>query len=105
MRKILMSLLLASAAASPALAQHDDKSDRQQAREERQQAREERQQARQESRSEARTEHNAPQGGQSGDYARSQQVNVPQQNFSGGGSQHVNVERGHGNAYPNGTMG
>jgi hypothetical protein len=48
MRKVLISLLLASAAASPALAQRPDPSDRQQAREERQQAREDRQSAREE---------------------------------------------------------
>jgi hypothetical protein len=46
MRKLLISILLASAAATPALA--DPPKDRDQAREERQQAREERQQARQE---------------------------------------------------------
>src|SRR5689334_11684410 len=56
MRKVLISLLLAGAAATPALAQPHDPSDRQQAREERQQAHEERQQARQESRSERAAE-------------------------------------------------
>ena len=50
MRKVLISLLLASAAASPALAERPDNSDRQQAREERQQAREDRQSARAEPR-------------------------------------------------------
>ncbi len=60
MRKLLISILLASAAASPAIAQdrgnHDDRPDRaehQQAREQRQQVREERQQVREE-RSQAR---------------------------------------------------
>ena len=96
MRKILMSLLLASAAASPALAQHDDRSDRQQAREERQQAREERQQARE--------EHNAPQGGHS-ENVRSQQVNVPQQNFTGGGQQHVDGQGARDNANSRGLWG
>jgi hypothetical protein len=48
MRKVLITLLLASAATSPALAQRPDPSDRQQAREERQQAREDRQSAREE---------------------------------------------------------
>lgn len=47
MRKLLISILLASAAATPALASPHD--DREQAREERSQAREERQQARQQS--------------------------------------------------------
>src|SRR5689334_20561490 len=56
MRKILITLLLASAAATPALAGPNDHSDRQQAREERQQAHEERQQARQESHSERAAE-------------------------------------------------
>src|SRR5690349_10236753 len=58
MRKFLITLLLASAAATPALAgprDHSD-SDRQQAREDRQAAHEERQQARQESRSERAAE-------------------------------------------------
>src|SRR5690348_3908407 len=49
MRKLLISILLAGAAASPALARPHDDNDRDQAREERAQAREERQQARQES--------------------------------------------------------
>lgn len=53
MRKFLFSVLLASAATTPALAQPSDH-DRQQAREEREQAREERQQARHESRQESR---------------------------------------------------
>ena len=52
MRKLLISILLASAAASPALAARHNDSDREQAREERQQAREERQQSREESRPE-----------------------------------------------------
>ena len=63
MRKILITLLLASAAATPAFAGPDDHSDRQQAREERQAAHderqaahEERQQARQEVRSERAAE-------------------------------------------------
>jgi Ni/Co efflux regulator RcnB len=56
MRKILITFLLAGAAATPALAGPHDNTDRQQAREERQQAREERQQARQESRSERTAE-------------------------------------------------
>jgi Ni/Co efflux regulator RcnB len=50
MRKLLISILLASAVATPALA--DPPKDRDQTREERKQAREERQQARQDSRSE-----------------------------------------------------
>lgn len=56
MRKILISLLLAGVAATPALAGPNDRDDRQQSREEHQQARQERQQARQESRSERSAE-------------------------------------------------
>lgn len=52
MRKILITLLLASAAASPALAGPNDQSDKQQARAERQQVKEGRQQARNEARAE-----------------------------------------------------
>jgi Ni/Co efflux regulator RcnB len=53
MRKLLISILLAGAAASPALAApHNDDTDREQAREERAQAREERQQAREQARPE-----------------------------------------------------
>ena len=55
MRKLLISLLLASAAATPALADPPTREERQRAREEREQAREERQQSRQDARSE-RTE-------------------------------------------------
>ena len=59
MRKVLISLLLASAAASPALAERPDNSDRQQAREERQQAREDRQSAREERSSSNQSESNS----------------------------------------------
>lgn len=51
MRKLLISLLLASAAVSPAFAAPDDPSDREQAREERAKARAERREAREEARS------------------------------------------------------
>ena len=90
MRKFLISLLLAGAAATPALAGPHD-SDRQQAREDRQQAREERQQSRSEAREErqqARPERAAPQS------ARPERANVPQQAFSGG----VRADRGNFNA-------
>jgi hypothetical protein len=53
MRKFLISVLLAGAAAAPAIAAPNDAADRQQAREERQQAREERQAERQQSRAES----------------------------------------------------
>jgi Ni/Co efflux regulator RcnB len=52
MRKFLISILLASAVATPALARPNDDNDRAQAREERAQAREERQQAREQARPE-----------------------------------------------------
>ena len=48
MRRILLPLLLASVAATPAFAQRPDRSDQSEARSERQQAREDRQQAREE---------------------------------------------------------
>ena len=56
MRKSLISLLLATAAASPALAAPNDDNDRDQARAERQQARSERQQQREQERSERAVE-------------------------------------------------
>ena len=59
MRKLLISLLLASAAATPALA--DPPKDSEQAREERQQAREDRQQARKDARSERAQPQTQPQ--------------------------------------------
>jgi len=59
MRKFLITLLLAGAAATPAIAGPNDWSDRQQSREDRQQAREERQAARAEARSERSAEHSS----------------------------------------------
>lgn len=56
MRKILISLLLASAAASPALAGPNDQTNRQQVRAERQQERQQARDDRQEARNEARAE-------------------------------------------------
>lgn len=94
MRKILVSLLLASAAASPALAQSHDRSDRQQAREERQQAREDRQQSRE--------EHQQGQRGDAHGGGAVEQVNVPQANFTGGGSGHAS---GRFNGYTQGYAG
>ena len=100
MRKLLIGLLLAGAAATPALAGPND--DRQQAREDRQaaheervQVREERQQARQESRVERSANVERPQFNQ-------QQVQVRQQAFTGGGERfngrsdrgNVQVQRG-----------
>ena len=79
MRKLLISILLASAAASPALAQdrgdHRDREDRaehSQAREQRQEVREQRQQAREE-RSQAREQVRAERFGGGGFEARQQQ--------------------------------
>lgn len=97
MRRILISLLLAGAAATPAIAgphnwsnNQQAKADRQQAREDRQSAREERQQSREDSRSDPsanRPSYNGNQGGPQ--YVR------PQFNSSGGQRQHG--ERGGGN--------
>jgi hypothetical protein len=80
MRKFLIPLLLASAAATPAVAGPRHNSDNQQVREDRQQVREERQQVhedRQEARSDARAERqevrverSAPQAGQFSGFAR-----------------------------------
>jgi Ni/Co efflux regulator RcnB len=97
MRKILISVLLASAAAAtPALAQPGNWSDHQQAREDRQQVREDRQQAREErqqSRSESRAERPAnverPQITVDARQARQvdmrQQMEMRQQAFTRGG--------------------
>ena len=97
MRKILISILLASAAASPALAQdgrwHRDQaeSDRAQAKEERSQAREERQQAREERRQTREERFN---GG--GNFERAER-SAPQieshQQMQGGGFERPRFER------------
>ena len=84
MRKVLISLLLASAAASPALAarphQSDDnqsaQEDRHQAREDRQSAREERSSAREERSS---SNYSRPQQAEQRNYAPRQQQNVERQ--------------------------
>lgn len=95
MRKLLIGLLLAGAAATPALAGPND--DRQQAREDRQaaheekvQAREDRQQARQESRSERAPNVQREQ-------FNPQQQQVRQQAFSGGGAERFNGRPDRGN--------
>lgn len=101
MRKILISLLLAGAAATPAIAgsfndpqQASDnhqqvRDNRQQAREDRQAAREERQAARDEraqAREQLRVDRSGnPGGGQVQGYARPDRVNVQQQPYAGGG--------------------
>jgi Ni/Co efflux regulator RcnB len=82
MRKFLISLLLASAVATPALAGPRDSSDRQQAREERQQAREEKQAARAESRNDRSAERAAPARAERSVQPRQQLVERPQ--FNGG---------------------
>lgn len=90
MRKLLIGLLLAGAAATPALAGPHNWSDNQQAQDDRQsarqdraQAREDRQQARQESRVER-----AP--NVEGRQFNQQQVQVRQQAFTGGGGERFN---------------
>lgn len=106
MRKILISLLLAGAAATPAIAgsyndpqqasdNHQQARDnRQQAREARQAARDERAQAREQVRGDRGGNPNAnpnanpnggPNGGQPEGYARQGRPNVPQQSYAGGG--------------------
>jgi len=103
MRKILISLLLAGAAATPAIAGPYNRSDseqtsdnhqqardnHQQVREDRQSARDERQAAREE-RVQAREQLRADRGGNANGgqfegYARPERVNVPQQSYAGGG--------------------
>ena len=84
MRKVLISVLLASAAASPALAQRPDPSDRQQAREERQQAREDRQSAREEHSSSSQTQsqsYSRPERPERNFEPRQQQSFQPQHSF------------------------
>lgn len=95
MRKLLIGLLLAGAAATPALA--GPHNDRQQAQEDRKavhddrvQAREDRQQARQESRSERSANVARPQ-------FNPQQVQARQQAFSGGGGERFNARPDRGN--------
>lgn len=86
MRKLLLTLLLASAATSPAFAepQHRDREDRQEARQERQQQREERQQAREVRAEQPRVERPEPRN-----FERSQpQVEARERRFNGG----VNVD-------------
>jgi len=78
MRKFLISVLLAGAAASPAFAQPNDDTDRQQQREERAQTREERQQARQQTREE-RSNNNAERQAAARPERPERQVQVPQQ--------------------------
>jgi Ni/Co efflux regulator RcnB len=95
MRKLLIGLLLAGAAATPALAgPHNDRQqaqeDRQAAHEDRVQAREDRQQARQESRVER-----APNA--QGEQFNPQQVQARQQAFAGGGGERFNGRPDRGN--------
>jgi Ni/Co efflux regulator RcnB len=63
MRRFLISLLLASTAASPALAAPRDRDDREQTRSERQEARSEAKAERQQQRSEARSERSVERSG------------------------------------------
>jgi Ni/Co efflux regulator RcnB len=102
MRKILISLLLAGAAATPAIAaphnwagnqqtsdsQQQAKDSRQQAKDSREQARADRQAARDErvqARDAARADRGGNvNGGQANAYARPERVNVPQQSYQGG---------------------
>jgi hypothetical protein len=98
MRKLLISVLLAGAAASPALAQSNDNDDRRQAREERAQAREEKQQAREQSapaRPERVERQQAPRGDFAGRQPPQQRVQPQQQSFDGQQRvQELNAARG-----------
>jgi Ni/Co efflux regulator RcnB len=122
MRKFLISVLLAGAAATPAIARSNNWSDpqqasdnhqqasdnrqqahdnRQQAREERQAARDERQSARDE-RAQAHEQSRGERGGNANGgqfegYARPERVNVPQQSYGGGGADRYNGRPERGN--------
>lgn len=109
MRKVLISLILASAAVTPAVAGPHDRSDRKQAQEDRQQAREDRQQAHEQQqqaapsdaragRQDARAQHNAPQGGQFGGAVRPDRANgAPQMFARAGGGNGGDARPGRGN--------
>jgi hypothetical protein len=85
MRKLLISLLLASAAATPALAARPDFTDRQQAREDRQQARED---ARSERQAEpAQSNNNRPERGERAAEPRPQNFQRPQNYVAPAGGQ------------------
>jgi hypothetical protein len=100
MRKILLSILLAGAAASPALAQSQDghgRSRHEQSREDRVQAREERQQAREQVREERQQAREERMGG-GGNFDRAQPRSEPQferrqQQVQGGGFDRSRFER------------
>ncbi len=75
MRKLLISILLASAAASPAIAGPRDSNDQQQSREDRQQARQEARQEQQQAREQVRVDRSAAMQQQRQDFAARQQFN------------------------------
>jgi len=109
MRKFLISLLLAGAAATPAIAGPHDWSDRQSAQEDRQSAREDRQSARedrqsarqesaqphQQSRGDRPDNANRPQFSAPGGYAPQGRFQQPA--FTGGGGERANVRSDRGN--------
>jgi Ni/Co efflux regulator RcnB len=107
MRKILISLLLAGAAATPAIAGPHDWSDRQSAQQDRQSAREERQAAR-DDRAQARADNRADRSANFSRGPAPEAAQVRQQSFNGGGVERANVrpDRGYyggrydGNAGP-----
>jgi Ni/Co efflux regulator RcnB len=99
MRKLLISLLLASAAATPALADPHD-SNRQQAQEDRQQAHQERQQAREEhqqARTESRGNAQAARPQFTGPARQAPPVQMRQQMVNGGGMPQVEARGNRGN--------
>jgi len=101
MRKILISLLLASAAASPAIAGPQDSSDRQQAREDRQQAREERAASRDEARAQRSAERASSQAQTRAEQPRPQPVDRQQFSRPDRAPQQVDLQalRAQQNAY------
>jgi Ni/Co efflux regulator RcnB len=114
MRKLLISLLLAGAAATPAIAGPHDWADRQsndshqQASDNRQQAHEERAQAREErqqSRADSRAERSAGRPPMGGPAAVAQQVEVRQQALSGGNGERFNGRGERGNFAGNANSG
>lgn len=113
MRKLIISLLLAGAVTTPAIAnnwsdQQQTNDNHQQARANRQQAREQHQQAREERQSahdervQMREQTRAPNGGQFEGYARPERVNVPQQAYGGDAARYYG--RGEGGNF-NGRYG
>jgi Ni/Co efflux regulator RcnB len=113
MRKFILPLLLASVAATPAIAgprddsNHPgraDRAERAQAHEERQQAREQRAVQTQRPEFSGQQHFNGNMGGGQPQYVRREFVGNPHQGFQGGASGDANVERAHGRFQGNGEI-